>query len=229
MNYFAHAFRFLESQVDPLFLAGLAVPDWLNVVNRKTKARSRTAQKRLAESGDLEEQSLATGVIQHHLDDHWFHQTPVFNELMLEFTMELRDLLAEEAGFRPSFLGHILVELLLDDFLIQENPSRIQSYYRLMQKLNPTRTEELVSRMTNQPAENLSRFVSLFSSIQFLYDYHHNEKLLGRLNQVMQRVRLLPLPETLFGFFDSARARIAQNVDRLFFEPARQPENNPSY
>ena len=40
MNYFAHGYRFLDN---PYFVAGTAVPDWLNVVNRKARVRSKHA------------------------------------------------------------------------------------------------------------------------------------------------------------------------------------------
>ena len=41
MNYFAHALPFLDS---PYFAAGTAVPDWLNVVDRRVRCRSRHAR-----------------------------------------------------------------------------------------------------------------------------------------------------------------------------------------
>ena len=40
MNYFAHGREFVD---EPYFLAGTAVPDWLSVVDRPTRIRSRQA------------------------------------------------------------------------------------------------------------------------------------------------------------------------------------------
>jgi hypothetical protein len=40
VNYFAHGRRFID---DPYFLAGTAVPDWLNVVDRQVRVRGRHA------------------------------------------------------------------------------------------------------------------------------------------------------------------------------------------
>ena len=40
MNYLAHGWRFAN---DPYFLAGTAAPDWLSVIDRKTRLRSRKA------------------------------------------------------------------------------------------------------------------------------------------------------------------------------------------
>ncbi|MCH8922518.1 MAG: hypothetical protein IIA67_05150 [Planctomycetes bacterium] len=48
MNFFAHGRLFLD---EPYFLAGTAVPDWLNVVNRRVRAR-RKASLALSEDSD---------------------------------------------------------------------------------------------------------------------------------------------------------------------------------
>ncbi|MDB4670499.1 MAG: hypothetical protein P8M80_08350 [Pirellulaceae bacterium] len=216
MNYFSHAFQFLKDSaaVEPFFIAGTAVPDWLNVVNRKVRARSKSASRFITDD-DPDLSNLAKGIVQHHYDDHWFHQTPVFNELSLQFTIEIRHLLSPDPGFRPSFLGHILIELFLDSELIKRHPDTIQYYYRVMKSLDHSRVEALVSMVTPQPATNLSWFIGRFCEVKFLYDYSCDEKLLGRLNQIMQRVKLPRLPRELCSFFDSARNRVADQLDAL--------------
>src|SRR4051812_38665606 len=118
MNYLAHGWRFTA---EPYFLAGTAAPDWMNVIDRKLRLRSRVAT-RFVGNPDTQLASVARGVVQHHADDAWFHATPAFNELSLAFAVELRDALPGDEGFRPSFLGHIMVELLLDAVLAEENP-----------------------------------------------------------------------------------------------------------
>src|SRR5687768_7726430 len=110
MNYFAHGRRYVH---DAYFLSGTAVPDWLNVVDRRVRVRSKAAQQ-FVDDSDPQVAALARGIVQHHYDDQWFHQTRAFAELSLRFTLEIRELLQPDDGFRPSFLGHILVELLLD-------------------------------------------------------------------------------------------------------------------
>ena len=227
MNYFAHAFGFLDEACSPAFLAGLAVPDWLNVVDRKVKARSKSAQRFLEnESLNDEEREIAKGIIQHHRDDRWFHEGLAFNSLSLEFAVELREWLAPDAGFRPSFLGHILIELLLDDCLIQQFPEKIQGYYAALENQDPHLVEQVVSRIAGRPADRLHWFIRKFLEIRFLYDYADDEKLLSRLNQIMQRVKLLPLPARLSEFLKSARKRVADQVDQLYFDPHRQSNHS---
>src|SRR5262245_65818870 len=105
MNYLAHGWRFAGQ---PYFLAGTAAPDWLSVIDRKIRLRSRTAAEFVADPNPVLA-SIARGVVQHHADDAWFHATPAFNELSLSFAVDIRSALPVDEGFWPWFLGHILL------------------------------------------------------------------------------------------------------------------------
>src|ERR1041385_2901345 len=99
MNYLAHGWRFTQ---EPYFLAGTAVPDWLSVIDRKIRVRSRMAVEYVDDPDPLLA-AVARGIVQHHADDAWFHATPAFNELNLKFAVQVRDALPGDEGFRPSF------------------------------------------------------------------------------------------------------------------------------
>ena len=213
MNYFAHGRRFLDR---PYFLAGTAVPDWLNVVNRRAKPRK--AQTLLSDS-EPDVASVAGGIIQHQFDDRWFHQTPAFKSLNWKFTIEIRDRLPPDNGFRPTFLGHILVELLLDATLIQQDIQQLDRYYTAIHSLDPQYISRAVNRMVTQPAEGLDLFLPRFSEERFLYDYLEDGKLLWRLNQVMRRVKLPLLPDSLTEWFPDARDEVRQCASDLLTQP----------
>ena len=211
MNYFAHARHHID---DAYFVAGTAVPDWLSVVNRRVRARSKLAAPH-AEDEDLRVASIAKGIMQHHHDDDWFHQTRAFAELNLYFTKEIRERLPNDDGFRPSFLGHILVELLLDATLIEDHPTVLDQYYAIMDSLDPYFVNRTVNRMATQQTGMLAFFIPRFSAERFLYDYVEDGKLLFRLNNVMRRVRLPALPEHLTAFFPEARRLVRQRAAEL--------------
>src|SRR6185436_8030726 len=131
---------------DPYLLAGTAVPDWLSVVDRKVRARSKNAT-RFVEDPDPRVAAVACGVVQHHFDDDWFHQTRAFAELSLKFTVSVRDLLPPDDGLRPSFLGHILVELLLDAHLAAQTPGLLDAYYQALESIDAGVVEAAVNQM----------------------------------------------------------------------------------
>ena len=212
MNYFAHGVRFLE---DPYFLAGTAVPDWLSVVDRRSRISSKAATPFLA-ADEPRLAALAAGIVQHHRDDEWFHGTPAFVELNLDLTGEIRAWLPGDESFRPSFLAHILVEILLDAELIAERPERLDTYYQRMESLDPGVVCRAVDRMATRPAPQLEVFIPLFSAERFLCDYAEDDKLLGRLNRVLKRVGLPPLPESFRDFLPGVRRRVHARRGELF-------------
>jgi hypothetical protein len=204
MNYFTHGLPFLS---DAYFLAGTAVPDWLSVVDRRMRVRSRAAQPFCAHA-DPRIAALATGIVQHHHDDRWFHQTRAFAELSLELTRRARQLLPGDEGFRPSFLGHILVEILLDASLIASHPAKLDDYYRALSQLDLSLLNDAVNAMATKTSPRLGEIVELFCRERFLYDYLQDAKLLRRLNHVMRRVGLPLLPDAFGQLLADARGLV---------------------
>ncbi len=211
MNYFTHGREFLDR---PYFVAGTALPDWLNVVNRRVRLRRKRVEPFLR-SIDPIQQEIAAGVIQHHTDDDWFHRTRAFAELSLQFAVSIRDQLPKDDGLRPSFLGHILVELLLDDCLAQRDPKRLSTYYACLENIEPPHVVDFVRRVTGRDAEELAVFIPRFLQVRFLYDYAEDAKLLYRLNQVMQRVGLAKIPDAMAGLLPRLRAAVQQRATEL--------------
>ena len=211
MNYLAHGYRFTQ---EPYFLAGTAAPDWLSVVDRKMRLRSKRAAE-LAADGDPQVALLARGVVQHHHDDQWFHETAVFHELNLLFAVQVRDALPADDGFRPSFLGHILVELLLDSVLVEEAPQRLDEYYRALAALDPGAIQTAINRLATRTSDRVATLVGRFCRERFLYDYLDDERLLVRLNHVMRRVGLPLLPPDLVKLFPAMREQVRQRRHEL--------------
>ncbi|MHB1037365.1 MAG: hypothetical protein ACYC35_13760 [Pirellulales bacterium] len=204
MNYFAHGFRFVD---DPYFLAGTALPDWLNVADRRVRLRARHARE-FVNDEDPRVAALARGIVRHHRDDAWFHETRAFAELSWHLTVETRNVLDADDGFRPSFLGHILVEILLDAALITANPARLSDYERAIGSVDGRLVQEAVNRMSPRKTDRLAILIARFSAERFLWDYPADGKLTQRLNQVMRRVGLPPLPETFRRVLPDARRQV---------------------
>ncbi len=211
MNYFAHGRDHLHR---PYFLAGSAIPDILSVVDRRMRVRRRRAQEYLDQPDRLCAE-VAAGILQHLDDDRWFHQTRAFAELSLQFTRDLRAILPEDDSYRPSFLGHILVEILLDATLIEQQPERLDAYYEAFGTVDPQALSDAVNRMASRRSDTLAAFIPRFLAERFLYDYPDDAKLLRRLNHVMRRVKLTPLPSSVLEFLPQARIEVRVRRDEL--------------
>jgi hypothetical protein len=211
MNYFAHALPFLD---DPYFAAGTGVPDWLSVVDRRVRLRAKHVEPFLADP-DPVVASVAGGTRQHLADDAKFHETRAFAETTLAMTVLVRDVLAGETGLRPGFLGHLLVEVLLDAKLVADHPDELQRYYGLLESADPAAVERAVNRMAPRPTQHLARMIALFTRERILSDYLEDGRLLERLSQVMRRVGLEPLPERFAQILPAARRLVAGRREDL--------------
>lgn len=219
MNYFAHGVRFIDR---PWFLAGTALPDWMSVADRQTRLRARRVEPFADHSGSPHAE-LAAGIMQHLHDDDWFHNTQAFHEVTAELTRLFRDLLPQDDGHRPSFLGHIVTELLLDVVLITRNPSTLAGYYTALESLDVQIIQSAVNQMVKNPTERLVIFFPLFCRERFLGDYLQADRLLYRLNQVLRRVKLSPLPAETIAVLDAAREIVEKNAAALL--PDFAPED----
>lgn len=214
MNFLSHAMPYLDR---PILAVSTGIPDWLSVVDRKIRARSRAAEPFLGvEDSTLRE--VARGIIQHHRDDRWFHGTEAFVQTNLEFAVQLRDLLPGDAGFRPTFVGHILIEMLLDGIAIRRQPDLAERYYQAILQVGPGEIERCVNEITGRPTEGIVPVLDRFVQTRFLFDYLDTERLLFRLNQVMNRVGLEPLPRSLLGWLPGAEKLVeSRRPDLLAF------------
>lgn len=209
MNYLSHGYRFVD---DPYFVAGTALPDWMSVLDRRNRARSQAAEVWVNDADPIVS-SFARGVIQHHFDDRWFHQTEAFATLSTTFAVELRTRLA--GGHQAGFLGHIAVELLLDAVLIEDVPQRLDAYYNALARLDPQVVQLAANRLLPRPVERLSLLVPRFIAERFLADYADDRLLWRRLNHVMKRVGLEPLPELVIDWLATARQRVRGSAAEL--------------
>lgn len=215
MNFLSHAMPYFDT---PLVAACTAVPDWLSVVDRKIRARKRLAIQHL-DSDDPSLRDVASGVIRHIEDDRWFHGTQAFIETNMLIAVQLRDLLPGDAGFRPTFVGHILIEMLLDAFWIRDDRSIADRYYQLLAEQPSGEIQRCVNQITGKPTDKLVGTIERFVEMKFLYDYLDDEKLLMRLNQVMTRVKLAPLPESLVDWLPKTRKLVESKRERFLTPP----------
>jgi hypothetical protein len=218
MNYLAHSLACIH---DPYQVAGAAVPDWLGLTNPRLRCRSRQAEPFL-DSDDPAIAAVARGVMRHHADDGWFHETTAFCELSLEAARRVRHATGDVDGMRPSFLGHILVELLIDASLIAEDRAGVDAYYAALGAIDAPRVAQAISEMTSADASPLASIIERFTAMRFLYDYVEDELLTYRLNQVMRRVRLPELPQRFVQILPEARTLVTAHRDELLRAPAAE-------
>lgn len=211
MNYLAHAVRFLDR---PDFVAGTAVPDWLSAVDRQVRMRPKLVAPWI-DHADPQRADVAAGIHQHLVDDAWFHATRGFAEVTGDLGRMFREAVGSDDGFRCGFLGHIVTEMLIDAVLIDDGPDALAEYYRVLDRVDPQAVEATVNAISPTPTHRLAAFIRLFQRERILVDYQDSRRLLVRLNQVLRRVKLIPLPETGRRVLDSGRELVRRRLRDL--------------
>lgn len=221
MNFLCHALPTMNQSPPfdvPVQAICTGMPDFLSVIDRRIRARSRAAEQHLAAS-DPVMRGVATGISNHIADDRWFHGGETFALMNLEFAVQLRDLLPGDAGFRPSFVGHILIEMLLDANYVIAQRHWVDRYYDLFDVAPLRQIESCVNQITGKPSDRIAETLRRFAETRFLYDYADDAKLLMRLNQVMARVGLEKLPAAVQAWLPQARASVLKNHTHLLNGP----------
>ncbi|MCP5110131.1 MAG: hypothetical protein GY953_04780 [bacterium] len=134
--------------------------------------------------------------------------------------------LGADGSFRTSFLGHLLLEVLLDASLIAENPGRLEAYDRLLESVDATAVEEAVNRMATRPTDRLAVMISRFRQERILWDYLEDGTLLSRLNQVMRRTRCDELPESFQDYLPHARLLVEDRKSEFCLTFEQTPISN---
>ena len=201
MNYYAHGWRFVAQPLLPR--RERPSPDWLNVVDRQGPQPEAAREP----DGRFEPRGRRRGAGDRAAPRRRRLVPPCSRLPRADVAVHrrVRTRLPDDDGLRPSFLGHILVELLLDSALIVSQPAGLDVYHRSVESLDPELVRHTVERISGRELPSLPRWIPRFCSERFLYDYQQDGKLLARLNAVMLRVGLRSLPESLLDWFPEAR------------------------
>lgn len=202
MNYLSHFFLHRD-EADLFFTNGLTLPDVMGFFRRSV----RISEKFLLniDSSRLEPAilSLMAGMIIHYRIDRWFHRSRFFHET----TQMMQTQFTALTGARIShFHVHILLEILIDRFLLLENPSLAADFYYSWQNCKWQKTLGLFSHLDGFSAEAYLQTLTQFGYSRFLGQYHDLRLIrvfLDRLSEKVSFAGLEPLPDQQYTEFFS--------------------------
>lgn len=211
MNYLAHAHRYLS---EPVFALGTQVPDFMNMVDRRARVRRRQAAA-FVDSADPFVSQLAAGIVQHHRDDHLFHNAPVFLELQEQVANLLRTTFPDPRGLRSWFTAHISIEMLIDWAIMIQKPDTIDRLYAIFAEVDSGQFRHAVEMMTACDLPKFAPMHAFFLSERFLYDYRTDQGLFYRVNRILERVGLEAFQPDQIAWVQTARQWVAASHERL--------------
>ncbi|WP_342647869.1 hypothetical protein [Mucilaginibacter sp. CSA2-8R] len=181
MNFLSH-FYFDRHTTDCYHVLGTVLPDLLKNADKHIIVHP---EKLDYPAGP--EQAIQQGWLKHLDVDRHFHNADFFktNSHQLKLT-----LLPGMTGspVKPFFLGHIALELLLDNLLLTTGMVKVDDFYAHLNSCDQEVIYSFLSRSGMQNIDVFLRFFENFKSSEYLHTYAETEKVTYALKRICMRI-----------------------------------------
>lgn len=193
MNFLSHFY--FDQLKSPEFVLGIAFPDIVG--NFSTHYNTHFKHIHSQSSHTKEQYHFIQGIQRHYEVDGIFHEAPWFDEHCKSLKEIIQESAIKDRLPRLYFVVHVLVELVLDRYLIDHNHNILDEYY---DRINQT-DESLVSEVLGQfdsSAKEIPKMMPRykhFKEFQFLRLYQEDHHLLTAIQKITQHQFRWPLNE----------------------------------
>ncbi len=179
MNFLSHDYV-LPPGAPALTRVGSALPDLWSVLARRPLPL--VVQRRLEVTPGQDAIALAKGIRSHLAADAAFHGHPVFRERVAWLAPRIEPVWQ---GLRhASLAAHVLVEMVLDAWIVEREPARLDDYYACFSPLQ-NRTAAMLSASDAPMETEVMAVLDRFSGTQFLRDYATPEGTVDRFARLL--------------------------------------------
>lgn len=185
MNFLSHD-CLLGEGLSPLAHVGASLPDLWPLL--PVRPLPLVVVRRLRASAEPDAGVLAYGIAHHLHADKVFHGHAEFERRMATAAPRLRRRLGPRRHL--GLAAHILVEMLLDRWLLERRPALLDRYYGRFSDAWRRRASDL-AHAEPDGRDALVRVLDRFAAIRFLADYTRWDGLVLRLVRTLVRVRVL--------------------------------------
>ncbi len=181
MNFLSH-YYFDRDVTNCYHTLGTVLPDLLKNADKTIVLHPEKLQHTNA-SVNL----IINGWNKHLAVDRYFHSSDFF----LTHSHELKNLLApaiEGSPVKPFFLGHIAIELILDNLLITTNKITVDNFYKHMVGCDSEIIQEFLTFAGLKDTTRFFRFFEGFKRDGYLHTYEQTDKISYALKRICMRV-----------------------------------------
>ncbi|RFZ81108.1 hypothetical protein DYU05_20320 [Mucilaginibacter terrenus] len=181
MNFLSH-YYFDRNTTDCYFTLGTVLPDLL-----KNADKSIVLHPEKLLHADSAVNSMIAGWNKHLLVDKFFHSS----EFFLYHSHTLKNLLTPAVAgspVKPFFLGHIAIELILDNLLLTTGEVEVDDFYAHLDSCHESVIAAFLdfAEMKNSPV--FFKFYESFKSSRYLTTYVNLDKVTYALKRICMRV-----------------------------------------
>lgn len=215
MNFLSHYYLH-RSENDNYLNIGLTLPDVLGLHNRHVRLSERFISG--IEINDDKTESLINGVRLHINLDKYFHKSEYFKEKVNFIQTEYFKASGEENI--AVYYAHILLEILIDRYLLIEHPNIAEEFYSSYKEFDFNNIIEIFLGLKNFDSEKFLDFTQKVAYSDFLYHYTDNFAVIGDLKRVTTRIGL-PIEITtderiIADFIGNVYLKLEGSISKLF-------------
>lgn len=179
MNFLSH-YHIHGTEVDE-FNFGLLFPDFLGILNRSYKL----SQFLHDYAGGIE--PFVKGIDYHVRADAYWHGCAYFKDKCQLLKEVFQEYGFGEKPYRPFFMTHVALELLIDRQIVRDQTSLCEKMYASLAQLKQEFLQNLFQEKTE--TERMLSFLKNFVDNRYVFSYANNEMFVYALNRLFSRVR----------------------------------------
>jgi len=181
MNFLSH-YYFDRDTTDCYFTLGTVLPDLL-----KNADKSIILHPEKLTHNNANVNSIIQGWNKHLLVDKYFHSS----EFFLTHSHQLKNALTpaiKGSPVKPFFLGHIAIELILDNLLITTNQVIVKDFYNHLESCEERTIREFLIFAGMKNPDVFFKFYNEFKCSRYLNTYINIEQITYALKRICMRV-----------------------------------------
>lgn len=185
MNFLSH--YYLDRNSNTHFNIGLTLPDILSLHSRRFRVTEDLifSKKRLSKTHNVS--SLLDGMFIHLKLDNLFHNSKFFGDNHLFLTNKYS--LYKKHFELPYFIFHILLEILIDRYLlIEKEPNLANEFYMEYKDFDFDDIGDLFVENRYYNKDLFLKFTKNFANSTFLNDYIYYDKIVDALNRISIKI-----------------------------------------
>ena len=188
MNFLSH-FYFDRHTTDCYHVLGIVLPDLLKNADKNIILHPEKLQ-----FPEGPEQAIQQGWLKHLEVDRHFHNSDFFKTNSHQLKLSLLPAIAG-SPVKPFFLGHIALELLLDNLLLTTHMVKAQDFYTHLNDCSLEVIHSFLSRSGMADPNIFLRFFENFKRNEYLHSYAETDKVTYALKRVCMRIWSNPFNE----------------------------------
>ena len=181
MNFLSH-FYFDRETTDCYFVLGTVLPDLL-----KNADKTIVLHPEKLRHPDARVNSIIAGWNKHLDVDRYFHSSAFFATHSHQLKKELAPAIAD-SPVKPFFLGHIAVELIIDNLLLTTGRITVDDFYNHLRGCDNDVIEDFLTSAGLKDTTRFFRFFEGFKRDGYLHTYSETEQIAYALKRICMRI-----------------------------------------